>query len=205
MKDLILLLPSLLIWLRLAISLLLIGDALDGKTGKFFLLGVSLGFLSDLLDGMIARRLKIVTAKLRIFDSYIDIIFYISLMISILFVYNSLIIKFYSLFLLLILLQLVNWVISLIKFYRLTSYHSYLAKLRALALFIAVFVLFYFEKTTFLWVSIVLAIISNIEGIIISLLLPKWYCDVWTVFAAVKIRNEFLKDSLQIKEEAYVK
>lgn len=203
MKDLILLLPSLLIWLRLAIALLLLGDTLDGKLNRFFLVGVSLAFLSDLLDGMIARRLKIVTTKLRVLDSYIDIVFYICLITSIYLTYSTIISRFYFPAILVVLLQLINWSVSLIKFGRLTSYHSYLAKLRALALFIAIALLFLFSQTVFLWVSICLACISNIEGVIISLILPKWHYDVWTIGVAIKIRNEWLRTKLE--EEVYAK
>ncbi len=193
MKDFILLLPSLLIWLRLGIAFLLLGDALDNKVNRFFLVGVSLAFLSDLLDGMIARRLKMATTRLRILDSYVDIVFYICLITSICLTYKTAISQFYLPMILVMLLQLTNWSVSLIKFGKLTSYHSYIAKLRALALFIAVVALFQFEQPFFFWISIFLAAISNIEGIIIGLVLPKWHCDVWTILAAIKIRNEWLK------------
>lgn len=197
-----------MIWLRLGIAGLLVFDASDGKVSKFFLLGVLLGFLSDLLDGIIARRLKIANATLRIFDSYADIFFYICLLASICLTYSSLAFELYFPAMIVFLFQLVNWSISLIKFNKLTSYHSYLAKLRALALFIGIMVLFQFGNSFFLWVSMLFAIISNIEGIVISLILPRWYCDVWTVFYAIKLRNNFLTNNintLETKGEVYVK
>lgn len=208
MKDFILILPSLLIWLRLGIASLLVVDAFDGKISKFFLLGVLLGFLSDLLDGMIARRLKIANAALRIFDSYADIFFYVCLLASICLTHSGLVFDLYFPAMIVFLFQLVNWLVSLIKFNKLTSYHSYLAKIRALALFIGIMTLFQFGNSFFLWVSMLFAIISNIEGIIISLILPKWYCDVWTIFSAIKLRNDFFVsniDSLETKGGVYVK
>lgn len=193
MKDIISIIPNLLIWLRLGIALFLLADALDHRASKVFLLGVFIGFLSDLLDGVIARHLKIVTNKLRVFDSYIDIVFYISLIVSICLIYPSQSTQFYRPTLLTIFLQLINWGISLFKFNKLTSYHSYLAKIRALMLFISVVGLVQFHKSFLFWYSITLAIFSNLEGITISLILPKWQCDVWTIFHAIKLRKSLIK------------
>lgn len=193
MKEIILLIPSFLVWLRFLIAPMLLVDASDHKASKFFLLGFVVASISDLLDGVIARRLKIVTSKLRILDSYADIALYSSLLISIWLTNKTNIQSLLLPFWLVILLQLINWGASLIKFGKLTSYHSYLAKIRAFALFIAVIALFQFQETRFFWLSIIFATASHIEGIIITFLLPCWHHDVWTISEAIKIRNQHLK------------
>ena len=65
--------PSLLVGMRFAIAPLLVLDALDHKTSLWFMIGYVIAVLSDIFDGMIARRLKISTAQLRQADSWADI------------------------------------------------------------------------------------------------------------------------------------
>src|ERR1700687_3235903 len=70
---LIRLIPAALITLRCSIGPFLVWDALDGEISRWFLGGVLAGFLSDVFDGSVARRLGVSTARLRQADSWADI------------------------------------------------------------------------------------------------------------------------------------
>jgi CDP-diacylglycerol--glycerol-3-phosphate 3-phosphatidyltransferase len=74
--------PWLLVGLRCTIAPLLLLDALDGNTGKAFILGYVVAFLSDIFDGIIARKLEVSTVKLRQADSG-QILVYISALRSV--------------------------------------------------------------------------------------------------------------------------
>ena len=152
-----------------------------------------LAFLSDVFDGVIARRLNVVTKNLRVFDSYADITMYICLMAAILIIFRGRIRFLVIPFVIVFAFQVLNWSVSAVKFRRLTSYHSYMAKLRGVVLFISVALLFVADEPRVFWLSIAFAIVSNIEGTIISFILPQWNYDVWSIPNALRLRAEFVE------------
>jgi CDP-diacylglycerol---glycerol-3-phosphate 3-phosphatidyltransferase len=74
--------PWILVGLRCAIAPLLLLDVLDGNVGKGFIFGYIVAFLSDIFDGIIARKLEISTVKLRQADSWADISLYLCIALS---------------------------------------------------------------------------------------------------------------------------
>lgn len=57
--------PSILVGVRVAIAPLLVLDALDHDTTIWFVGGYIIAILSDIFDGIIARRLGVSTVQLR--------------------------------------------------------------------------------------------------------------------------------------------
>jgi phosphatidylglycerophosphate synthase len=53
--------PALLVALRFTLGPLLSLDAADGATSVWFLVGLAVAFLSDVFDGVLARRLGVVS------------------------------------------------------------------------------------------------------------------------------------------------
>ena len=66
------LLHAALITLRFLLGPMLILDALDGRTGIWFGVGLVVALLSDVFDGVVARRLGVATPRLREADSWVD-------------------------------------------------------------------------------------------------------------------------------------
>lgn len=64
--------PSILVGIRLIIAPALLLDALDGHTSIWFIVGYLVAVLSDIFDGIIARRLGVSTVQLRQADSWAD-------------------------------------------------------------------------------------------------------------------------------------
>ena len=86
--------PSILVGMRFAIAPLLVFDALDHRTSFWFIIGYVIAVLSDIFDGIIARRLKVSTVRLRQADSWADISLYLCVAISTWLVYPQVIIDF---------------------------------------------------------------------------------------------------------------
>ena len=86
--------PSVLVGLRLAIAPLLLLDALDLDISQWFLVGYVIAVLSDIFDGIIARRLGVSTTRLRQADSWADICLYLCVAASAWLVYPHIIIDF---------------------------------------------------------------------------------------------------------------
>jgi CDP-diacylglycerol--glycerol-3-phosphate 3-phosphatidyltransferase len=65
--------PAALVILRFFMGPLLLLNAINGKTDAWFIVGFIVAFLSDIFDGVIARRLDVSTASLRRADSWADV------------------------------------------------------------------------------------------------------------------------------------
>ncbi|NEQ43102.1 MAG: CDP-alcohol phosphatidyltransferase family protein [Leptolyngbya sp. SIOISBB] len=181
--------PSLLVGLRFAIAPFLLLDALDHQTGTVFVMGYVIAVLSDIFDGVIARRLGVSTAQLRVADSWADICLYVCVALSTWLVFPQTILDFKLPLLVAIAAQLTLFVISLIKFQKLPSFHTYTAKLWGLTLLVATVGLFGFSDNKMVWLAIALCLVNSLEEIVMTLVLPEWRCDVLSLFAAINIRQ----------------
>jgi CDP-diacylglycerol--glycerol-3-phosphate 3-phosphatidyltransferase len=182
--------PSLLVGVRLAIAPLLLFDALDRHTGVAFVVGYILAILSDIFDGIIARRLEVSTPQLRQADSWADIFLFLCLAMSTWLVFPEVILRFRLPLLIAVAAQLSLFSLSLVKFKKFPSFHTYTAKLWGLMLLITAIALFGFGYTQTLWLAIALCWVNSVEEIIMVMVLPEWQCDVLSLFHALALRGE---------------
>jgi len=149
-----------------------------------------LGLLSDIFDGIIARKLNVATQKLRRLDSQADMIFWLSIGISTWLLYPELIKDNRTSISTIFAMEGLCYVISLIKFRKETCTHAFLSKLWGITLLIAFTSLIGFNHAgvPFL-MAIILGLISHIDRILITLILPVWTHDVPSFYHAWLIRN----------------
>src|SRR5229473_1899496 len=119
--------PAGLIVLRFLLGPVLLLSALGGNT-LWFMIGFIVAFLSDIFDGIIARRLGVSTKKLREYDGWVDTWFYGWIVLSLWLVHRAVVIAFLVPLLVVVSTQLLAWVIDLVKFRRVTNYHAYSSK-----------------------------------------------------------------------------
>ncbi|MCU0553127.1 MAG: CDP-diacylglycerol--glycerol-3-phosphate 3-phosphatidyltransferase, partial [Leptolyngbya sp. Prado105] len=112
------------------------------------------------------------------------------LAVSTWFVYPTILLDFKIPLLIAVAAQLLLFSISLIKFRKLPSFHTYTAKAWGLALLIATIALFGFNYAPTLWAAIVLCWINSLEEIAMTLILPSWKCDVLSLFQAIKLQQD---------------
>jgi len=143
-------------------------------------------FLSDVLDGVIARRLGVATPNLRRLDSIADSIFYLAAVIAASHLYPAAITERWAPLCLLAALEAGRYAFDFIKFRREASYHMWSSKLWGIALFIG-FAALLVEGADGLLVSVAIyvGIIADLEGLAISAVLREWKSDVPTLFHAV--------------------
>jgi len=149
--------------------------------------------LSDIFDGVLARRWRVDTAAVRLFDSMCDMVFYASVGIAL----WSRIWNANALWLVVLLaLEAANIIFALVKFGRPASYHSYLAKTWGLVLASAIVAVFATGYVGLLMcVAILMGIVSNLETMAMSLMLPIWRRDVKTLAVAWQIRQLLVSHS----------
>jgi len=186
--------PSILVGIRFVIAPLLLLDALDHHSTNWFVIGYVIAIISDIFDGIIARRLGVSTIQLRQADSWADIWLFICLAMSTWLVYPQVLIDFQTPLLLALAAQLLLFTISLIKFRKFPSFHTYTAKVWGLLLLITTVSLFGFGYAKPLWLAIVLCWLNSLEEIVMTLILPEWKCDVLSIFHALNLRRDLLTD-----------
>ncbi|MBD2596604.1 CDP-alcohol phosphatidyltransferase family protein [Nostoc spongiaeforme FACHB-130] len=185
------LIPSGLVMFRFLIAPFLLWDAWDGDTSIWFLVGFTAAFLSDIFDGIIARRLGVSNAKLRQADSWADTCLFSCIFLSAWLGYRDILIAYRLPLLMVIVAQIVWWIVNLIKYGKPASYHTYSAKFWGITLFIAIVALFGFNYAGIaLWLTCIAGTIYSIEEIAMTLILPVWTHDVLSIFHALKIRQQ---------------
>ena len=183
--------PGALVLSRLVAGPVLLGAALTGQS-RFWMVGILVYvFLSDVFDGVIARRLNVVTARLRVADSWADTGFYICVALSVWRLHRALLGPFFFPLLIVTALMAVNWTVAMLKFRRALSFHAYSSKLWGLSLFAAsVSLLGFSHAGLFLWAAITVGIAGHLEGFVMTLILPRWAHDVSGIPEALRQRAE---------------
>ncbi|MBW4645538.1 MAG: CDP-alcohol phosphatidyltransferase family protein [Goleter apudmare HA4340-LM2] len=193
------LIPSGLVLFRFCISPFLLWDAWDGKTSIWFIVGFVAAFLSDIFDGIIARRLGVSNAQLRQADSWADVCLFSCVFLSAWLVYRDIVIGFRTPLLTVVFAQLVWWIVNLVKYGKPASYHTYSAKFWGITLCIAIVALFGFNYAGItLWLTCIAGFIYSVEEIAMTLILPVWQHDVLSIFHALKLRQTLLTEKLEL-------
>jgi CDP-diacylglycerol--glycerol-3-phosphate 3-phosphatidyltransferase len=154
---------------------------------------IAAGFLSDVYDGILARRWGTATPVLRIADSAADTVFYLGVLAAITERHWPVLRANLALLVALLALEALRWIYDWLKFRRMASYHSYAAKFWGVLLVAATLALLCFNRAFWL-VTAALAwgILCDLEGLAMSILLPAWAHDVRTLPRAFAIRRGML-------------
>jgi len=147
-------------------------------------------FLSDYFDGVIARKLGVATPGLRRMDSAADSLFYLACVAVAWHLHPDAIRERWSALALLAALEITRYVFDLIKFRREASYHMWSSKIWGLCLFIGFYALLVNGHTGWL-VSLAIwaGIVADLEGLAISVVLPRWQTDVPSLVHALRLRD----------------
>ena len=152
---------------------------------------LALGVLSDIFDGVFARKYNIATDELRIWDSRVDVTFWLMTAIGLFILYPSLLKTAWIMVAVLGGMELVTRIISRIRFKREASTHHILSKIFTLFLWAMISVIFLNGKIdTLFWVTLFIGIISQLEAMAIMLIIPEWKCDIKNIFVAAKLRQQ---------------
>lgn len=154
---------------------------------------MSLGLITDVFDGIVARKLQVSTEKLRIWDSNVDQFFWLITIGSIFYLNFDFVKKNIFWIGSVLLLEITAYFISYLKFKRSIATHSILAKIWTLSLlwFLIDLTLNTKSKLPF-FICITLGILSRVEINLIILKLNKWTTDVPSILAVSKINRGIL-------------
>ena len=155
-----------------------------------WLLQGTVAALSDIYDGILARRWGVATAGLRQSDSIADTIYALGVCASIVVAEPALFRQHAWGIGLVIALEAARYPLDWVRFRRGASYHSRAARLLGIALIpVCGAVMALGRIGPFLWLALAIGLYSELEGIAISLVLPRWTHDVPHLGAALAIRR----------------
>ena len=158
------------------------------KPGAFAVCLV-VAFVSDIFDGILARRLNVATPTIRRLDSAADTCFYAACAFAAWHLYPMAITERLLPLCILIALEALRYTLDFAKFRREASYHMWSSKLWGIGLFVGFFALLVFaSQGVLVSIAIYLGIVADLEGIAISLILPRWQSDVPSYVHAMRIR-----------------
>ncbi len=185
-------LPYLLILLRFlsAIAILYLGFFVGEKSRNPILFLMYFGLVTDIFDGIIARKVGVSSEKLRRLDSQTDLIFWLAIGFSTYWLNPEIIKEHWKSITLIFGMEAMCYILSIWKFGKETCTHAWLSKFWGLSLLLAFTFLIGFSTANWaFYLCLVLGLISHIDVILIILILPKWQFDVPSSFHAWKIRR----------------
>jgi CDP-diacylglycerol---glycerol-3-phosphate 3-phosphatidyltransferase len=142
------------------------------------------GTLSDIYDGILARRFGVATPALRRYDSVTDVIYYLFILAVAFLLCQSVITRHWLLIVLILLSETGCILISYFRFGKYPATHSYLAKFYGLCLLAALSALLVFNAGSWAVIALtVVALTANLEIIAIHLRASGPPVDVRSIFS----------------------
>jgi CDP-diacylglycerol--glycerol-3-phosphate 3-phosphatidyltransferase len=171
--------PEVLIAFRAFCAPVMFVLACFGCSGPLLAAVLAAGFLSDVLDGIVARRLGCATDALRHADTLVDTSFYVTAAIALRIVVPGVFDAAALPLALLVAIHVSRATFELAKFGRLSAYHMWSSKALGVLIVIAMSTVFVTGRPSMavplvLW----LGVVNELEGFAASVILPVWMADV---------------------------
>jgi CDP-diacylglycerol---glycerol-3-phosphate 3-phosphatidyltransferase len=158
--------------------------------GLFLAFVILLATLSDIFDGIIARRLGVSTTGLRRADSTVDLFFWLASMTALYFLRPEDVARNFVVIWFALVAEILEQLICWLRFRRMTATHARSAKLMGLCLLVGMMHLAAGGSSAVaFWIIGVGTAISIIDGCAIVVLLPHWEADIPSAWHAWKLRQ----------------
>jgi len=174
---------------RFALGPLLVLGVVRLASPWLLMLLLAAAMLSDIFDGVVARRLKIATEPLRVLDSYADAFFFGCVGLAALLTVRGLLWDYRLPIGIECVLQISAYLYDLTRYGRITSLHAYSAKLWGLSLYLAAAEILIFHTGVLIWLAFATGLVSAVDALAIKLILPGWQHDILSFRDALRKRE----------------
>lgn len=184
--------PYLLIYSRLVLGFAIISfSAINLSNYNIIaIILLTIGLLTDIFDGIIARRIGISSERLRRLDSNVDQVFFISFAIATYIHCSAFFLSHLLMLSLLLGSEAIAYIICYVKFRKEIATHSIGAKFWTLILFATLIEITVHCQSTLLFsLCIWIGIITRLEIMAILFVLKKWANDVPSIYHAIQLRK----------------
>jgi CDP-diacylglycerol---glycerol-3-phosphate 3-phosphatidyltransferase len=148
------------------------------------------GFVSDVYDGILARRWGTETARLRVADTAVDTVFYLGVLTAVILRHGGELRARLWLVVAVLAMEAIRLGFDFLKYGRSASYHAYSAKIWGVLLAAAALAVLCFDRAYWLMtLALVWGLANEVEGFIMSLMLPEWTYNVKSLFRAAELRR----------------
>jgi CDP-diacylglycerol--glycerol-3-phosphate 3-phosphatidyltransferase len=176
---------------RAALGPVMVLGAACGWNGMAMAGMVVVALVSDIFDGVLARRWSCDTSAVRLFDTIADTFFYLGAGLALWLVRPEVWRKNAVLLAVLVGMEVFRIGFDCAKYGKMASYHSYVAKIWGLVLATAVVTAFARGDTGGLMtLALAWGVVCQVEGLAMSLMLREWHRDVKTIGAALQLRRD---------------
>ena len=173
--------PNILSLLRLALVPVLVGLAL-AQRGDIFLVVLAVSLLSDVLDGYLARKLGLVSELGAKLDSWGDILTYAAMILGLHLIWPDIFDKQAEFLFAAMMSFILPTLLAFRKFGAYPSYHTWGAKLAAVLIAPAYYVLILADADSFFRVVILFHLLVAAEEMAITFILNRPRSNVGSVF-----------------------
>jgi len=173
--------PNILSLLRLALVPLLVGLA-SAQRGDIFLVVLAVSLLSDVLDGYLARKLGLVSELGAKLDSWGDILTYAAMILGLHLIWPDIFDKQAEFLFAAMMSFILPTLLAFRKFGAYPSYHTWGAKLAAVLMAPAYYVLILADADSFFRVVILFHLLVAAEEMAITFILNRPRSNVGSVF-----------------------
>jgi CDP-diacylglycerol--glycerol-3-phosphate 3-phosphatidyltransferase len=155
-----------------------------------FLIGFALGLASDVLDGLLARRLGQVTDFGARLDQWGDFALWVSLPLAAWWLWPETITREAAYVVLALACMLMPTAIAYLKYRAVPGYHTWSVKLGSVAMGVSATLLLLFDVAWPFRLAALFQVVCAIDELGITWLLAECHHDVPTVFHALRMRRE---------------
>jgi len=181
--------PNLLSGFRLIAAPFLLLIAWSGYPGWFFALLIIM-FMTDAIDGFVARKLNIASELGTRLDSWGDMATYLIIPICAWWLWPEIIRREAFFVFIAVLCYIVPLAAGFIKFKRLPSYHTWSAKAAAVLMSSCVILLFGVDMPWPFRFAVIFQVFVTCESVAITLRLSRWQCNIPSYWHLTRISHE---------------
>lgn len=184
--------PILLIYSRLVISIVLVvlAIAYPATPPAVYICLITYGLLSDVFDGIIARKLNVSTQKMRRMDSAVDQVFWVGVVACTYILHPAFYKEYFTEIIMLLGIEALTYVVSYMRFRKEVATHAILSKVWVLTIFaLLIEVVATGTSSTLFFICFYTGIITRLEILLILFILREWTNDVPSLYHAVQIRK----------------
>ena len=148
-------------------------------------------FLTDAIDGYLARKFKATSVLGAKLDSIGDDLTILAAMVGLWVARSAFIIREIIVFAIPLVLFFLQMLMAFVRYGKMTSFHTYLAKAAAILQGFFLCSMFLFDRPVYalFYATAVVTTIELIEEIIMVFLLPLWKADVHGLYWALKVKD----------------
>ena len=178
-----------LVWTRLALAPAVVALAAAGRP-RWIAAAIVIATLTDVFDGILARRLGVATERLRRADSMVDTAFYVAVLAAVAVVFPD-VLRLHAVGLgALIALEVARHGFDVWTFGRTAAYHMWSAKAWGVALALGLTALFGWDEAGWpVGVAVWLGVATNVEALAASAVLSRWHHDVPSLWHALRLER----------------